>query len=472
LVISIISSNQTFCWKKDIMPAFASLVLMLIWSVYSKSFDLLFTSFSNFFAPDKVLDTSYITALQVIPAGIVIALLGSIVSIGILKLFKIDLDSHIGHDKISRKSHWSIGFFLLVFEEGIFRIIPMYLSNLMGWNTPVVLILTSVLFALFHIMNFQNKNQNPLSTLPQLFTGVLIASIAMSYGWWTGFLFHYVYDLVLFSTEKQRKYTSNEVAIFLYMAVVAVLGYFISGGVGFLGNTNLNTFETVNLSNQQIVGSVFVVYGTVIGLINLLGFDTPQIENDDDNPNNKYIVMLTGVLSTIVAIWVYRFGGNLFSTCLEALTVYFAIISIALFGSFKGSKLTANMIINFSIFTIILWNWTNSSQVTEIASFIKEALYFEYNPLMMFWIVLFTINTLKLGYLKSDAKAKNEEYEPNFSASEMSGRAFSLIATSYFFLIVQHCTIAQSVILCASLAPVLAFYLLIKTAKAPSKTLA
>jgi hypothetical protein len=454
------------------MPAFASIVLMLIWSIYSKSFDLLFTSFSNFFAPDKVLDTSYITALQVIPAAIVIGLAGSIISLWILKLFKIDLDSHIGHDKISRKSYWTIGFFLLVFEEGIFRILPMYVSNLMGWNTPVVLISTSVLFALFHIMNFQNKNQNPLSTLPQLFTGLLIASVAMSYGWWTGFLFHYVYNLVIFSTEKQRKYTSNEVAIFIYMAMVAVLGYFISGGVGFLGTINLNTFETVNLSNQQVVGSVFLIYGIVIGLINMLGFDTPQIENDDGNPNHKYIVMLTGVLSTIFAIWVYRFGGNLFSTCIEALTVYFAIISIALFGSFKGSKLTANMIINISILAIIVWNWTNSSQVQEIASFIKEALYFEYNPLMMFWIVLFTINTLKNGYLQSEAKARNEEYEPNFSASEMSGQAFSLIAKSYFFLVIQHCTTFQAVILCASLAPVLAFYLLIKSSKIPSNTLA
>lgn len=444
------------------MPMLLSILLMMLLSVKTEGINLIISSFMNFFSSPKV-DVSILTSLQIIPAGITIAIALSVIAVGIAKVCGADFSDHKGFGDINKISFWTFGLFLLTVEEGVFRIIPMQLANRFGWNVGITLIISAALFALVHLGNFADKSKNPLVTLPQFFSGLLFSAVAISFGWWTAFLFHFFFDLVLFSADKRQKYSTIDLILVAYFIILAGIGYRLSGG--FDVNFNLNTFEKVALTNNQVIGSVFLVYGLVSGVINLLGFDTVQMAKTDDKDNlakNIFISVFAGVLSTVLALAAYRYGASLFQSHMEELTVYITLVAVSIFPFLKLFGIKPFDTVLLALIGVLGWSFLGNAQLVNVANLISQNLNFVYNPLMILLICAFSLSTVFDGIKQISASQKGEIFEVNSSASEMAGRAFSMISTSYLFLVVYHSTISQVVWLGLALIPALSIFVFLQ----------
>jgi hypothetical protein len=448
------------------MTTFLLLAAMTVVAVLTGGFNLLFGAIIQFASSSNInVDTSVSTSLQIIPAGIVLAMLSSLVGSSVAKISGVDYSSHNGLAGLSKISVWSLGFFLLSVEEGFFRIIPIYTSNYFGWNDSLTLLIASLLFALIHLSNFKEKGISALAVLPQFFSGLLFSVVAISFGWWTAFLFHLYFDLVIFAGDKKQKFGLVDILIVLYYLAITAIGFHILGGVEYFSTLNLNSFETLKATDSQIIGSVMLVFGIVYSVLNLFGFDTPLLAEESKLQGygkSLFVGCFAGFLFAFVGVFAFRIGADFFSNYMELITVFITGVALLTFPLAKLFKFSAFNTILCGLIIIPLWNVFGHGQIVDVSKFIMDALNFQANPLMIYLTAVYCFTTLLQPILVLIKKDTDTPYEANSSASEMAGKGFALISTSFVFLTAIHCTHWQAILLAMAIGAVSSGYLFLQ----------
>jgi hypothetical protein len=232
------------------------------------------------FSPKTVQDTTLLTCLKVLPVGVLLALITSLFAAKFLGLFGIynNLETNIKPSLIENiKDSSLINYisFILFFEEGIFRFIPIIISYFFNTNIVGMLIIFNIAFALVHLGNFDTKN--PLVVLPQFFCGIVVSICAFKFGFITGAIIHLYFDFVLFSTYRKMKYNSIIFITAIYYGFIGLVGLELSKDVWPELSSVLAwsgpISKDISLNYEQGIGVIMLTYGLVKSFGNLAGFD-------------------------------------------------------------------------------------------------------------------------------------------------------------------------------------------------------
>jgi hypothetical protein len=225
-------------------------------------------------------DHSMLSCLKVLPMGIIASL---VVALPISQTFKFfglyskdDSNTKLLISRLKENSLISFVLFIFLFEEGIFRIIPILVGNYMNWNIAALLIIFNVAFALVHLGNFKDAS-NLLIILPHFLVGLVFCVVAYKFGIITAFLVHLYYDFALFSLDRNIKYNPVTLLVTIYYGVIAFVGYQLTikniPDLSFLTQWTGTIPPDLKLSFEQSLGVIMLSWGAVKFLGNVAGFD-------------------------------------------------------------------------------------------------------------------------------------------------------------------------------------------------------
>jgi hypothetical protein len=307
------------------------------------------------FNPKAIQDTSLITCIKVLPIGILLSLISSILCANILRFFGIynNMENTVKPTFVQGlKDDSLINFicFILFFEEGIFRFIPIVISYFFNTNLAILLLIFNIAFALVHLGNFDTKN--PLITLPQFCSGLVISICAYKFGFVTAAIIHLYFDFVLFSTYRKIRYGLITFFIAIYYAIIGILGLGLCSSVlpeiGTILTWNSPIPRDIELNYQQAIGIIMFTFGLVKSFGNLAGFD-----NVSSPINKKYnieqLIGLAIVGSLVNILFSFFSSWLLLNTFANYHTIASLLFALVFVGFYKQSSLSGGAFHAFKI---------------------------------------------------------------------------------------------------------------------------
>jgi Type II CAAX prenyl endopeptidase Rce1-like len=265
------------------MQAILSFFVLSLIAYFDGGFIELYESIGNFIKTGPIYSPDYtmLSTLKIVPAGMVIAIIFSYLGIFIAVKFGANFSSHSGFDNFKNKSILSFVSLIILFEEGVFRVFPIWISKLVGISPVIPLFIFSIFYGLMHWFNYKSK-PSILVTLPQVFLGLLFSAVAVNYGIGAAMIFHLYFDFILFSSIREQKYSSIDVIIGIFHLFIAVAGYFMSKDIIFQLISILHWTAPVptdfNPTLIQTLGILFLLDGAISAFTVLTGYDSTKIE--------------------------------------------------------------------------------------------------------------------------------------------------------------------------------------------------
>jgi hypothetical protein len=297
------------------MQSALSFIVLAVISIFDGGFIKLFEGVRGFLnnGVNYVPDETLLTTLKVVPAGMVLALVMSLFGVYLAKIFGADFTSHSGYDKLKQKKVYFFVFLIIFFEEGLFRVLPIFLSKWLNMSPVIPLIISSVLFGVIHWYNYKKK-PSILVTLPQMLSGFILAIVAVNFGIVAAIVFHLYFDFVLFSSCREQKYSLIDVIIGGYFTILAVAGYYMSKDVlyqliGILHWT-APIPDSFHPNIVEGIGLLFVFQGTISAFTHLVGYDSVLINKSIEKMSliTQYGTFL--LVSSSIAIIAERIYAN------------------------------------------------------------------------------------------------------------------------------------------------------------------
>lgn len=320
-------------------------VILILSLKFGNGFDLMWDATSEFFSfkANVIQDTSLLTTLKILPIGILSCLLCSLAISQTLKLFgfyKDEENSLIAFiNAIKEQSILSFVLFIFIFEEGLFRIIPILIGSNLNINLVWLLLIFNAFFALLHMGNFDHA-KNPLVILPHFCSGLVFCVIAYKFGIVSAFLVHIYYDFVLFSTDRNIKYTTKTFLITVYYGLVTFLGYWLVinnfPDLSFLASWTGPVPKALSMTYTQAIGLVLLTFGAIKCLGNVAGLDNVTFTNDSILKDKK--IWLYAVLGVLFSLVVTLFSTWLITSTSSPFSQYPLITSVLISLVFIGNS--------------------------------------------------------------------------------------------------------------------------------------
>ena len=176
----------------------------------------------------------------------------------------------------------------------------------------VLFILGNSIWALIHLFNFSDKNErSPLRVIPQFVGGIAFTYTFVRYGLGAAIMAHFLYDVILFATRKEKMPNGATWFTLLYYSALAVILYFVNNANG----VNLSTVTPwINNELRPLDSFGFFQYAALLVMIdsivevtaNVLLLDSSEVKQETmKNIPNVFMLLLVGLISVGIV-----FGGN------------------------------------------------------------------------------------------------------------------------------------------------------------------
>ena len=288
--------------------------------------------------------------LKLFPSLILLTLFSALSAMAFNSVFKVQ-GSHNGLDELKQKSFGYFCLFIFLFEEGLFRILPLFLSGWFHISPFVLLMIFNLGFALIHLSNFKGeKRPSALITLPQLFAGFIFAMVLWNFGIAPAVILHILYDFCLFATMQEQKFGIVDIIMGSIGLAEAFFGYNLLKG-DFSQITNrvnwVNSLQGQHLGLDVVIGSSLFFSGLLMAFIYFAGLDTPNPMKSTKVKTLDLIISL-GVITAVLNVVVYLLINN-FDLLEHYSLVFTSVVAFALYGFNKNETLSQSSTYAFSL---------------------------------------------------------------------------------------------------------------------------
>lgn len=218
-------------------------------------------------ASAALMTTPYQMAITVIH-GVAMLICTVFVAAAILPLI---LNAGKIEESVSLRSvfaHGPMVFYLLIIgEELVFRQLFLgWIRTLLGSDpiiTIVLIVISTTVFALFHLKNYKPGYRPVSLVLSQFLLGLVLSFIFLKFGFWITLLTHLSYDAAAFSIDKSQKAFGRDLFGILYWSLLALIAftYMNASGIHLSAlNTWLNATSISALSINAWQTAVLIVF--------------------------------------------------------------------------------------------------------------------------------------------------------------------------------------------------------------------
>lgn len=250
-----------------------------------------------------------------------------------------------------------------LFTRGLFLALgTMFFKGDLGFY--VLFFLGNSIWALVHLSNFSDKSErSPLRVIPQFVGGIAFTYIFARYGLGAAIMAHFLYDVILFATRKEKLPNKATWFTMRYYGVLAIILYFVCSASG------ISLTDVAPWINNELVpldSYNFFQYAALLVLIDCIIAviaDALLLDSREVKPEvMKYMSSIFGLVFTGLVTVGVIFGGNwllsLFVQDLTTRALTLTIIISLLGPTTSGSMLARATLVGLpsTYFTIVAFS--------------------------------------------------------------------------------------------------------------------
>lgn len=333
-------------WSMAVMIVVLILVTLINGTNYIKIIvDLAYLLVGGLNEIEQNVNTSLLTMLSTIIAVVLLSLTGAMCA-GMV--FSNDAKSYNTDALQKILDKGPILVFLVVLAEELFTrwLFLSFLWNIFNHDTIafyVLFIVGNSVWALYHLTNYSDPGErSPLKVIPQFIGGIAFTYVFLLYGIGAAIVAHFLYDVILFTTMKEKYpsgYTLFNIAYFVVMGIVLFFAS-LNRGIGLNSltpwlNNNLIPLDAFDLVDYIVI---LLLVDCIIGVLaNIMLLDSADINRSQLRTTSTVLgLALVALLTASIILglnWLVSFVIADFVTRVTIVTVVVILLSSTSSGS-------------------------------------------------------------------------------------------------------------------------------------------